>query len=216
MVNAARPWWWPRASSGHGKTTVATGLMAALRARGLAASGHKVGPDYIDPGYHALATARPAGNLDPVLCGEDQIAPLLAHSAAGARSRSSRVSWACSTGVAARRRAPRRTSRGCSARPWCSSWTPPRRASRSPPWYSGFASYDPGVRLAEEILNRVGSARHEEILRDALAGIGVPVLGTLRRDDAIAVPSRHLGLVPVAEREDAAQPRDGPARGPDH
>jgi len=70
--------------SGHGKTTVATGLMAALSARGLAVSGHKAGPDYIDPGYHALATGRPARNLDPVLCGADTIAPLFAHGAAGA------------------------------------------------------------------------------------------------------------------------------------
>ena len=70
---------------------------------------------------------------------------------------------------------------------------------------SGFASFDPGVRLAGVILNRVGSARHEEILRDALAGIGMPVLGALRRDDGVAVPSRHLGLVPAAEREGAAR-----------
>jgi len=71
-------------ASGHGKTTVATGLMAALTARGMAVSGHKAGPDYIDPGYHALATGRPARNLDPVLCGADRIAPLFAHGAAGA------------------------------------------------------------------------------------------------------------------------------------
>ena len=71
-------------ASGHGKTTVATGLMAALSARGMAVSGHKAGPDYIDPGYHALATGRPARNLDPVLCGADTIPPLFAYGAAGA------------------------------------------------------------------------------------------------------------------------------------
>src|SRR5206468_8497519 len=72
-------------ASGSGKTTVACGLMAALRARGLAVSGHKVGPDYIDPGYHALATGRTPRNLDPFLCGEELIAPLFRHGAAGAQ-----------------------------------------------------------------------------------------------------------------------------------
>src|SRR4051794_40330834 len=71
-------------ASGHGKTTVATGLLAAFAARGLSVAGFKVGPDYIDPGYHALAAGRPGRNLDPVLVGESRIAPLFAHGAAGA------------------------------------------------------------------------------------------------------------------------------------
>jgi acetyltransferase-like isoleucine patch superfamily enzyme len=68
--------------SGHGKTSVATGLLGALRQRGLAVSPHKVGPDYIDPGYHALAAGRPGRNLDPWLVGEDRIAPMFTHGAA--------------------------------------------------------------------------------------------------------------------------------------
>ena len=71
-------------STGQGKTTIATGLMAALRSAGHEVSGHKVGPDYIDPGYHALATARPGRNLDPHLVGEERIVPLLLHGARGA------------------------------------------------------------------------------------------------------------------------------------
>src|SRR5581483_5325857 len=71
-------------ASGSGKTTVACGLMAALRERGFAVSGHKTGPDYIDPGYHALATGRPPRNLDPFLCGEHSIVPLFLHGAEGA------------------------------------------------------------------------------------------------------------------------------------
>ena len=71
-------------ASGHGKTTVATGLMAALARAGHTVSGHNVGPDYIDPGYHALATGRPGRNLDPHLVGEERLVPLLLHGAAGA------------------------------------------------------------------------------------------------------------------------------------
>src|SRR4029079_16662651 len=71
-------------ASGSGKTTVATGLMAALRRRGTTVAPFKVGPDYIDPGYHSLATGRPGRNLDPVLVGEHRVPGLFAHGAAGA------------------------------------------------------------------------------------------------------------------------------------
>src|SRR3989337_820068 len=70
--------------SGVGKTTIAPGLMAARRARGLRVGAAKVGPDFIDPGYHALATGRPGRNLDPWMCGSDRVAPLFIHGAAGA------------------------------------------------------------------------------------------------------------------------------------
>jgi cobyrinic acid a,c-diamide synthase len=192
-------------ASGHGKTTVATGLMAALTTRGLAVSGHKAGPDYIDPGYHALATGRPARNLDPVLCGADTIAPLFAHGAAGA-------DIAVVEGVMGLFDGRGSTAEGSTAHVAALLGAPvvlvvdaSAQGRSVAALVSGFASFDPGLRLAGVILNRVGSARHEEILRDALAGIGMPALGALRRDDCIAVPSRHLGLVPAAEREGAAR-----------
>jgi cobyrinic acid a,c-diamide synthase len=192
-------------ASGHGKTTVATGLMAALAARGLAVSGHKVGPDYIDPGYHALATGRPPRNLDPVLCGEERIAPLFGHGAAGA-------DIAIVEGVMGLFDGRGSTAEGSTAHvarllsaPVVLVVDAAAQGRSVAALVSGFASYDPAVRLGGVIVNRVGSDRHEQILRDALAGIGVPVLGALRRDEAIAVPSRHLGLVPAAERADAAR-----------
>ena len=192
-------------ASGHGKTTVATGLMAALRGRGLAVSGHKVGPDYIDPGYHALATGRPGRNLDPVLCGEDLIVPLLRHGAAGA-------DIAVVEGVMGLFDGRGSTSFGSTAHvakllsaPVLLVVDAAAQGRSVAALVSGFLGYDPGVRIGGVVLNRVGSSRHESILRAALADLGVPVLGVLRRDDGIAVPSRHLGLVPVAEREGAAR-----------
>lgn len=188
-------------SSGSGKTTVATGLMAAFAGRGLTVSPHKVGPDYIDPGYHALATGRTGRNLDAYLCGPERIAPLLAHGAAGADlavvegvmglydGASGQGELASTAHVAKLLRAPVVLVVDASSQ------------SRSvAALVHGFASWDPEVRVAGVVLNKVGSDRHEELLREALDGSGVPVLGALRRVRAVRAPSRHLGLVPVAER----------------
>ncbi|WP_186785576.1 cobyrinate a,c-diamide synthase [Streptomyces misionensis] len=192
-------------SSGSGKTTVATGLMAAFAARGLAVSPHKVGPDYIDPGYHALATGRTGRNLDAYLCGPELIAPLFLHGARGCDlavvegvmglydGAAGEGELASTAQVAKLLGAPVVLVVDASAQ------------SRSvAALVHGFASWDPGVRIGGVILNKVGSDRHEELLREALDSAGVPVLGVLRRARPVRTPSRHLGLVPVAERRAAA------------
>ncbi|MEU9864348.1 cobyrinate a,c-diamide synthase [Streptomyces sp. NPDC047971] len=189
-------------SSGAGKTTVATGLMAAFAGRGLAVSPHKVGPDYIDPGYHALATGRPGRNLDAYMCGTGLIAPLFEHGARGCDlavvegvmglydGAADQGELASTAQVAKLLRAPVVLVVDASSQ------------SRSvAALVHGFASWDPEVRIGGVILNKVATDRHEHLLREALGESGVPVLGVLRRAPAVATPSRHLGLVPVAERQ---------------
>ncbi|MFJ2651813.1 cobyrinate a,c-diamide synthase [Streptomyces sp. NPDC087420] len=193
-------------SSGSGKTTVATGLMAAFSERGLAVSPHKVGPDYIDPGYHTLAVSaggpgRPGRNLDAYMSGTALIGPLFAHGAAG-------CDLALVEGVMG-------LYDGASGQGELASTAQVSKLLRAPvvlvvdassqsrsvaALVHGFASWDPEVRIGGVILNKVASDRHELLLREALDESGVPVMGVLRRTDQVSTPSRHLGLVPVAER----------------
>ncbi len=193
-------------SSGAGKTTVACGLIGALRARGLVVQGHKVGPDYIDPSHHALASGRPGRNLDAFLSGPELIAPLLRHGAAGADisvvegvmglfdGASGRGELASTAHVAKLLDAPVLLVVDGSA-----------MARSAAAVVHGFATFDPQVRVAGVIFNRVGSDGHEQLLREAVADVGIPVLGALRRDERVVAPERHLGLVPAVERRDRAR-----------
>ncbi|WP_433174626.1 cobyrinate a,c-diamide synthase [Actinoallomurus sp. CA-150999] len=190
-------------ASGSGKTTVATGLMAALTACGLDVSPHKVGPDYIDPGYHALAAGRSGRNLDPWLTSEDLVAPLFLHGARGAdvaviegvmglfdgAEAAGGGGFASTAHVARLLDAPVVLVVDASS------------AGRSvAALVHGFVTYDSTVRIGGVILNRVGSDRHERICRAAIEETGLPVLGVLRRHADAGTPSRHLGLIPAAER----------------
>jgi cobyrinic acid a,c-diamide synthase len=199
--------------SGHGKTSVATGLLGALRQRGLKVSPHKVGPDYIDPGYHALAAGRPGRNLDPWLVGEDRIAPMFAWGArtpepagiaiiegvmglfdgVSGHGDSNHGDFASTAHVARLLNAPVILvvdAKGVS--------------SSAAALLHGFASYDPRTRIGGVIFNKVGSDHHERLLREAADAIGIPVLGVIRRRDQLTVPSRHLGLIPAPELGGAA------------
>ncbi len=191
-------------SSNAGKTSVTTGLVAALTARGLAVSPHKVGPDYIDPGYAGLAAGRPGRNLDPWLVGEERIAPLFLHGARGADVAVVEGVMGLFDGATHPTVEPGFASTahvaGLLQAPVLLVVDAASQARSVAALVHGFATFDPAVRIGGVVLNRVGSDRHEAILREALGAAGVPVLGALRRMESLATPSRHLGLVPAAER----------------
>lgn len=185
--------------SGVGKTTVATGLMAALRAVGLSPACAKVGPDFIDPGYHSMATGRPPRNLDPWLCGEMALLPLAARAAQGSDlliiegvmglfDGAGDGSASSTADVARLLDAPVVLVLDVSA-----------MSGSVAALVHGFKTFDPSLRLAGVVLNRVGSPGHATLLREALHPLGIPVLGALARDQRLAWRDRHLGLVPVAE-----------------
>ena len=200
-------------SSGSGKTTIATGIMGALRRAGHRVAPFKVGPDYIDPGYHAVAAGRPGRNLDAVMVGVDALVPMVRW---GAQDCDIAVVEGV-MGLFDGRIAPDDTAavgpaaEGSTAAVATTIGAPvilvidARGQSQSVgAVVHGFATHDPGVRLGGVILNKVGSARHEAVLRQACERVGVPVIGAIPRSGALDVPSRHLGLVTAAEHGTAA------------
>ncbi|MFZ2176560.1 MAG: cobyrinate a,c-diamide synthase [Rhodococcus sp. (in: high G+C Gram-positive bacteria)] len=197
-------------ASGSGKTTVATGLVGALRESGSRVAPFKVGPDYIDPGYHGLAAGRPGRNLDPVMVGAERIAPLYRHG-------STQCDIAVVEGVMGLFDGKidvasyEPSAEGSTAQVASLLGAPvvlvvdARGHSQSlAALLHGFSTYDAGVRIGGVVLNRVGSARHEQVLRQACERVGLPVLGAVPRMAELEVPSRHLGLIPAAEHGTAA------------
>ncbi|WP_228040848.1 cobyrinate a,c-diamide synthase, partial [Nodosilinea sp. LEGE 07088] len=186
--------------SGVGKTTVTLALLAALAQKSSRVQSFKVGPDYIDPMFHRRATGRPCYNLDPILTSETYVQQCfdyrcqdaefaLVEGVMGLFDGASGLSDVASTAHIARLlNLPVLLVVDCS------------HLSRSVlAIIHGYRTLDPRIHIAGVVLNRVGSDRHLELLTDAIASIEVPILGVLRRQDAIALPDRHLGLVPTAE-----------------
>ncbi len=185
--------------------------MAALVASGLRVASAKVGPDFIDPSYHAVATGRPGRSLDVFLSGEDVVRRqaaramrdadvLVVEGVMGLFDGAGEADVDGSTAAVSRLLdAPVVLVVDASA-----------MSGSVAALVYGFARFDPSVRVAGVILNRVGSAAHATMLREALASLGVPVIGALERDDALAWRERHLGLVPEAESPEAT--RDSVAR----
>jgi cobyrinic acid a,c-diamide synthase len=185
--------------------------MAALRRNGVKVGAAKVGPDYIDPGYHRLATGHPSRNLDSFLAPERLIASLAAR--AGEDSDLLVIEGVMGLFDGAQG-APAMVSDEAAGLPVAST-AAVAFLTRSPvvlvvdasamsqsvaALVHGFASWSPDISLAGVVLNRVASDSHKEGLLRALDPLGIPVLGVLRRDSAFAWRDRHLGLVPVAEQ----------------
>ena len=186
--------------SGVGKTTIVSALLMSLRKRGLAVQAYKVGPDYIDPGYHALASGRPCHNLDSYLMPQDRLLEMFA-----ATSRDmdmavvegvmglfdgGRGGVASTAAIARMLKAP------------VVLVVNARSAGESvAATVLGFRQYDPEVLLSGVILNQIGSDSHRQIITEALEKIGVRVFGVIRRSESLKVPERHLGLLPVTEND---------------
>ncbi|MEM7143006.1 MAG: cobyrinate a,c-diamide synthase [Actinomycetota bacterium] len=188
--------------SGVGKTTIATGLMTAMRAAGHRVAAAKVGPDFIDPGYHALATGRPPRNLDAWMSGIDLIAPLAGRAGSGADL--TIIEGVMGLFDGANDGTPSSTADVAAAldAPVVLVVDGSSMSASVAALVRGYRDHRPELRLAGVILNRVSTERHRALLVEALESIDVDVLGTLGRDDALTWRDRHLGLVPVEEQPD--------------
>ena len=186
--------------SGVGKTTVTLALLAYLQQQQLQVQSFKVGPDYIDPMFHQFVTNRPGRNLDPVLTSEAYVQQCFAQHTHGINyalvegvmglfdGATGTNDWASTAHIARLLELPVLLVIDCS------------RLSRSVAAIAhGYRSFDPRIKLAGVVLNRVGSDRHLQLLQDALEPLQLPILGVLWRQDDITIPDRHLGLVPTAE-----------------
>lgn len=186
--------------SGAGKTTIVTGLLAALAGRGLKVQSYKVGPDYIDPGYHRLASGKPAHNLDTWLLPAEKMVSIFADTSANndiviiegvmGLHDGGRSGISSTAAIAKLLNAPvvlvlDARSMGESA------------AATA----LGYKLYDPEVNFAGVIINRIGSESHHMMISEALERLNIPVLGAIKRNAALTMPERHLGLTPVTEHD---------------
>jgi cobyrinic acid a,c-diamide synthase len=183
--------------SGSGKTTVTLGLIRALKNNGISVRGAKSGPDYIDPRFHEAASGKPAMNLDAWAMTDAQI-----------RWRAAGKDLLIIEGAMGLFDGAPPTGKGACADlarllglPVILVIDASHMAQSVAALVSGFARHDPAVRVAGVILNKVGSPRHEAMLRAALLATQIPVLGAVYRDTALALPSRHLGLVQAGEHD---------------
>ncbi len=189
--------------SGVGKTTVTLAILAALKRRNQTVQSFKVGPDYIDPMFHAYVTGRACRNLDSILTSDAYVQQCfdrhsqttncaLIEGVMGLFDGASGLTDIGSTAqIAKLLNVPVVLILNCSS------------TSRSIAAIAhGYRTFDPQVQIAGLILNQVGSDRHLELLTAALSSLHLPILGVLRRRDDLSIADRHLGLIPAQELTD--------------
>jgi len=190
--------------SGAGKTTVTLAILAALQRRGVAVRAAKAGPDYIDPAFHAAATAAPSVNLDSWAMSRPLLDAMAAQAATGADIFviEGVMGLFDGTNGAAGRRGATADLAAHFRLPVVLVLDVSRQAQSAAAVVRGFAAHDPAVRIAGVILNRVASERHRTVVADAIAALGIPIFGAVPREAALALPERHLGLVQAGEHPD--------------
>ncbi|MGH8795038.1 MAG: cobyrinate a,c-diamide synthase [Stackebrandtia sp.] len=188
-------------SSGHGKTAVAVGLLAALTARELSATGFKLGPDYVDAGYLGMACGKVGRNLDRRLTGDARVPELFAHGSLGSDVAVVEGALGLFDSITGADR-PHSTAQVAQElrAPVILVVDAGSTGQSVAALVHGFRTFNELMWLGGVILTRVASERHEQILRQALADIDVPVLGAIRRTQNAMLPPRHQGMVPVADR----------------
>jgi cobyrinic acid a,c-diamide synthase len=187
--------------SGSGKTTITAALVAAFTARGLRIAPFKVGPDYIDPTYHALAAGRACRNLDAWMLPPDRVRATFVHGTADADLALVEGVMGLFDGFSGRDDAgsTAQIARLVDA-PVLLVLDASAMARSAAAIVQGVRDFDPRVRVAGVMINRVGSATHAQMVQDAIQeSTGIPVVGYLSRDDALNLPERHLGLIPTHE-----------------
>ena len=189
--------------SGSGKTTLTLGLMRALARTGVRVAGAKCGPDYIDPAFHAAACGRPSLNLDTWAMTPAMVGNLAALVAEDADLIVAEGLMGLFDGVPAPAGRTGSSADVAAAAGWPLLLVHDvgGQSQSAAAIVAGVRGYDPRLRLAGVVLNRVGSPRHERLVRSAVEALGVPVVGAIPRSDAIRLPERHLGLVQAAETD---------------
>jgi cobyrinic acid a,c-diamide synthase len=185
-------------TSGAGKTTITLGLLRALKNAGHVVRSAKSGPDYIDPQFHAAATGRPCVNLDAWAMSVARIKSL----ASGHGDLIIEGAMGLFDGAPPNGKGSTADLARILGLPVVLIVDAKAMSQSVAALVSGFARFDPTVRVAGVILNRVGSDRHTEMLKTALAPLNIPVLGAIPRRDDLSRPSRHLGLIQAGEMPD--------------